>query len=289
MTAASEHALVSDREPLQHRTLVVYEASGLESEKFSYIVRSLLSEGRLRYPTVIKRDGELETVMIEREGPTNLITTTTALRLHDENETRLLRSPPTRRPSRRPRCSRRLLRRTTATSPTTAAGVRCSAGSSSSANPLLTRDSELVGLLVPSSLVRLRCARNATGETKAPRIAGALGGVSASGPLQPERPGHAGRLRPFSSRVGDADPPIHRHRRRAWAQRVARLAGGRHECSLSLSGKGGVRRRVGRATGPRPSGERVAPVRGRLLSGVSEPDRISRDCGGSSPVRSRSR
>jgi hypothetical protein len=90
MTAASEHALIYDKEPLAHRTLVIYEASGLESEKFSYIVRSLLSEGRLRYPTVIKRDGELETVMIEREGPTNLITTTTALRLHHENETRLL-------------------------------------------------------------------------------------------------------------------------------------------------------------------------------------------------------
>jgi len=29
-------------------------------------------------------------VMIEREGPTNLITTTTAHRLHAENETRLL-------------------------------------------------------------------------------------------------------------------------------------------------------------------------------------------------------
>jgi hypothetical protein len=90
MTAASEHALIYDKEPLQHRCLIVYEASGLESEKFSYIVRSLLSEGRLRYPTVMKRDGELETVMIEREGPTNLITTTTALRLHHENETRLL-------------------------------------------------------------------------------------------------------------------------------------------------------------------------------------------------------
>jgi hypothetical protein len=90
MTAASEHALVYDKEPLAHRCLVIYEASGLESEKFSYIVRSLLSEGRLRYPTVMKRDGELETVMIEREGPTNLITTTTAIRLHRENETRLL-------------------------------------------------------------------------------------------------------------------------------------------------------------------------------------------------------
>jgi hypothetical protein len=90
MTAASEHALIYDDEPLQHRMLVVYEASGLESDKFSYIVRSLLSEGRLRYPTVKKRGGDLETVMITREGPTGLITTTTAHRLHQENETRLL-------------------------------------------------------------------------------------------------------------------------------------------------------------------------------------------------------
>ena len=90
MTAASEHSLIYDDEPLRHRVLVIYEASGLESDKFSYIVRSLLSEGKLRYPTVVKRDGELKTVMIEREGPTSLITTTTAIRLHHENETRLL-------------------------------------------------------------------------------------------------------------------------------------------------------------------------------------------------------
>jgi hypothetical protein len=90
LTAASEHALIYDTEPLEHRVLVIYEASGLESEKFSYIVRSLLSEGRLRCPTVLKRDGELLTVMIERQGPTSLITTTTAHRLHAENETRLL-------------------------------------------------------------------------------------------------------------------------------------------------------------------------------------------------------
>ena len=90
MTAASEHALIYDDTPLAHAVLVIYEASGLESDKFSYIVRSLLSEGRLRYPTVVKRDGELKTVMIERQGPTGLITTTTALRLHRDNETRLL-------------------------------------------------------------------------------------------------------------------------------------------------------------------------------------------------------
>jgi hypothetical protein len=90
MTSASEMALIYDDEPLAHRVLVVYEASGLASDKFSYIIRSLLSEGKLRYPTVIKKSGELKTVVIERPGPTSLLTTTTALRLHAENETRLL-------------------------------------------------------------------------------------------------------------------------------------------------------------------------------------------------------
>jgi hypothetical protein len=91
MTAGSEHSLIYDDEPLKHRILVVYEASGLDSDKFSYIVRSLLSEGRVRYPTVLKSSsGELKTVWIEREGPTGLITTTTSRHLHQENETRLL-------------------------------------------------------------------------------------------------------------------------------------------------------------------------------------------------------
>ena len=88
MTGMSEHALIYDDEPLSHRLMVIYEATGMESDKLSYIVRSLLSEGQLRYPTVMKEGGELKTVWIVRDGPTGLITTTTAVRLHAENETR---------------------------------------------------------------------------------------------------------------------------------------------------------------------------------------------------------
>ena len=54
------------------------------------MIRSLLSEGRLRYETVEKTREGLVPKVIEREGPTGLITTTTAIRLHPENETRLL-------------------------------------------------------------------------------------------------------------------------------------------------------------------------------------------------------
>jgi Sigma-70 region 2 len=98
--------------------------------------------------------------------------------------------------------------------------------------------------------------RLATGEAKAPRMAGALGGVSASAPLQPEPPGHAGRRGQSSSHVGDADPPIHCHRRGASAQRVAPLAGASQVFAVAFW-KGGVRRPVGRATGPRPLRERA--------------------------------
>src|SRR5207249_510285 len=71
-----------------------YEAAGLKSEFASYALRSLLSEGRLRYVTVEKtRDGRLRQRVIEQEGPTALLLTTTAIQLHPENETRLFSIP----------------------------------------------------------------------------------------------------------------------------------------------------------------------------------------------------
>src|SRR5262245_2007252 len=90
LTAMSEHALAYSNEPLRHRHLVIYEAAGMHSEFATYLIRSLLSEGCLRYETVEKTDHGLEARLIEREGPTGLIVTTTSLRLHPENETRML-------------------------------------------------------------------------------------------------------------------------------------------------------------------------------------------------------
>ena len=63
----------------------------MESDFASYLVRSLLSEGCVRYETVEKgSDGTLRTRLVEREGPTGLIVSTTSVALHPENETRLL-------------------------------------------------------------------------------------------------------------------------------------------------------------------------------------------------------
>jgi hypothetical protein len=91
LTAMSERALAYGTEPLSHRFLVLFEAAGLESDFASYLMRSLLSEGRVRYETVEKRrDGELHARLVEREGPTGLIVSTTSVSLHPENETRLL-------------------------------------------------------------------------------------------------------------------------------------------------------------------------------------------------------
>jgi hypothetical protein len=90
LTAMSDRALAYSTEPLKHRHLVLYEAAGMASDMVTYLIRSLLSEGRLRYETVEKTRNGLQPKLIEREGPTGLIVTTTSVRLHPENETRML-------------------------------------------------------------------------------------------------------------------------------------------------------------------------------------------------------
>lgn len=74
LTAMSDKALYYTKESFAHRMIVVYETAGLSGEFLSYGLRSLLSEGRLRYEvTVIERQ---DTVRIEKEGPTGLISST---------------------------------------------------------------------------------------------------------------------------------------------------------------------------------------------------------------------
>jgi hypothetical protein len=86
----SERALAYTDADLKHRFLVLYEAAGMTGDMASYLVRSLLSEGRLIYAVVEKTSEGLRPRRIEKEGPTGLLVTTTAVRLHPENETRLL-------------------------------------------------------------------------------------------------------------------------------------------------------------------------------------------------------
>jgi hypothetical protein len=90
LTAMSEHALAYSDEPLMHRFLVIYEAAGMNSDFQTYLIRSLLSEGKVRYETVEKTSEGIKPRLIERAGPTGLIITTTLTRLHPENETRMM-------------------------------------------------------------------------------------------------------------------------------------------------------------------------------------------------------
>jgi hypothetical protein len=89
LTSMSERALIYDTTPMAHRVLVMYEYQGMIGDMPSYLIRSLLSEGRIRYQTVEKTPKGLVPRLIEREGPTGLIVTTTAAGLHPENETRV--------------------------------------------------------------------------------------------------------------------------------------------------------------------------------------------------------
>ena len=90
LTAMSERTLAYSEEPIKHRFLVIYEAEGMASDFATYLIRSLLSEGKVRYETVESTKNGIKPRLIEREGPTGLIVTTTAVKLHPENETRLL-------------------------------------------------------------------------------------------------------------------------------------------------------------------------------------------------------
>jgi hypothetical protein len=94
-TAMSERALIYSKRDFRHRTLVVYEATalreGIEDNLTAYFVRSLLSEGRIEYEVTVRdEDGHFATKQITKQGPTNLLLTTTQVRVHAENETRLL-------------------------------------------------------------------------------------------------------------------------------------------------------------------------------------------------------
>lgn len=76
---------------LRHRIVVLYEAAGLEEGTGAYIMRSLLSEGRLSHGTVEKNDAGInEARRVVKEGPTALFTTTTLAGLDKELETRTL-------------------------------------------------------------------------------------------------------------------------------------------------------------------------------------------------------
>jgi hypothetical protein len=89
-TGMSDRTLAYSEEDFRNRHLILYEAAGMKSDIAACLMRSLLSEGCIDYEVVEKTRDGMRPRVIKKEGPTGLITTTTAAGLHPENETRLL-------------------------------------------------------------------------------------------------------------------------------------------------------------------------------------------------------
>ena len=89
-TVVSPRYLAFGDDELRHRAVVLFEARGITGETGAYIMRSLLSEGRLRLGTVDASGpgNTLAARQIEKEGPTSLLTTTTRASIDPETETR---------------------------------------------------------------------------------------------------------------------------------------------------------------------------------------------------------
>lgn len=90
LTAMSDRVLAYTDADLKHKFIVLSEAAGMSGDFATYLIRTLLSEGRIIYEVVEKTSEGMRPRRMEKEGPTGLLVTTTALRLHPENETRLL-------------------------------------------------------------------------------------------------------------------------------------------------------------------------------------------------------
>ena len=85
-TSMSPKALVYDERDFKNKILYKAETTGAEDKEYQMMERNLLSEGKIIHSTVI--DGK--SLLIEKEGPTGLLTTTTRAGLYHDNETRVL-------------------------------------------------------------------------------------------------------------------------------------------------------------------------------------------------------
>lgn len=90
LSAMSERSLAYSDEPVSHRMMVFYEAAGIRGDFATYLLRTLLSEGCIRYDTVEKTPEGMRPRQIVRPGPAGALITTTEVQLHAENETRML-------------------------------------------------------------------------------------------------------------------------------------------------------------------------------------------------------
>ena len=84
---------------MKHKALILAEAPALEScgrgdNELAYAIRSLVSEGRLKYQYTGFKGKEKVTIVKKMEGPTSLLTTTIRGKLEDQLEDRMITTHP---------------------------------------------------------------------------------------------------------------------------------------------------------------------------------------------------
>ena len=90
-TTMSDRALLYNQGDFDHKVLSMAEAHSFqERDMQDYLLRELMSEGKLKYPVVQKVGGQLVTRVIIKNGPVAFLVTTTRAALNPENETRTI-------------------------------------------------------------------------------------------------------------------------------------------------------------------------------------------------------
>ena len=86
----SPKAIAYGNSDLRHKILVVQEASGLNGREGNMLVRTLISEGQIRWETTRGTGSSAYADEVKREGPIAFVMTTTHQSMHHEDETRAL-------------------------------------------------------------------------------------------------------------------------------------------------------------------------------------------------------
>jgi hypothetical protein len=90
LSSVTEKALSYLAEPMKHRMLMVYELDGVSGKFAKNTLKTLLSEGKIKHLVTTKVGGEFTAQVVEKEGPTGLLLTTTVPYWDHEMETRMM-------------------------------------------------------------------------------------------------------------------------------------------------------------------------------------------------------
>jgi hypothetical protein len=99
VTGGSDKSLYHIQGGLKHKALILAEALALESSgrgdnELAYAIRSLVSEGHLKYQYTGWKGKEKVTIVKKMEGPTSLLTTTIHGKLEEQLEDRMITTHP---------------------------------------------------------------------------------------------------------------------------------------------------------------------------------------------------